>query len=63
MNAMSAALFGISCLLSQMDVVYEGPLQLTESQINTLLGYQNPINKFINWNITRSQVSTAYMLG
>jgi len=62
-NVVSAALIGTCCLLPQMDVVYEGPLQLTESQINTLLGYQNPINKFINWNITRSQVSTAYLLG
>jgi hypothetical protein len=39
-----------------MDVVYEGPVCLAESQVHTLLGYQNPLNKFINWNITRTQV-------
>lgn len=55
------------CLLllllhAQMDVVYEGPLQLSESQVNTLLGYQNPLNKFINWNITRTKVSQGFLL-
>lgn len=43
----------------QMDVVYEGPLQLSEGQVETLLGYQNPINKLVNWNITRTQVCTG----
>lgn len=51
---LASCVFLSVCL--QMDVVYEGPVRLTESQVNTLLGYQNPLNKFVNWNITRTQV-------
>jgi hypothetical protein len=32
-------------------------MALSEAQVQTLLGYQNPINKFVNWNLTRAQVS------
>lgn len=39
-----------------MDVVYEGPCELSEAQVSTLLGYQNPLNKLINWNTTRTKV-------
>jgi hypothetical protein len=39
-----------------MDVVYEGPLQLAESQVHQLLGYQAALNKHINWDKTRAQV-------
>jgi hypothetical protein len=42
-----------------MDVVYEGPLQLGEAQVQQLLGYQATLNKHINWDKTRSQVGKS----
>jgi hypothetical protein len=50
----AAAAAAVAC--PQMDVVYDGALVLSESQVQTLLGYQNPINKFVNWNVTRAKV-------
>jgi hypothetical protein len=39
-----------------MDVVYEGPVVLGKPQVDVLLGYQNPLNRLVNWKTTRSQV-------
>jgi hypothetical protein len=40
-----------------MDVVYEGPVLLHEAQLETLLGYQAPLSKLVNWKCTRAQVT------
>lgn len=54
-----AALSFLRCLLAQMDVVYEGPLVLTESQVQQLLKYQSLINKHTNWDKTRAEVGRS----
>jgi hypothetical protein len=45
-----------------MDVVYEGPLQLGEQQVQQLLGYQAALNKHVNWDKTRTQVRTGLVV-
>jgi hypothetical protein len=45
----------------QMDVVYEGPLLLSEAQLQQLLGYQAALNKHINWDKTRAHVRQSAM--
>lgn len=42
---------------TQMEVRYEGPVEVTYDQVKTLLGYQVPINKLVNWNLTRAEVN------